>query len=485
MNRSQPRKIDRREFLRRYGIASSALTLSPFFLSRLDAYSQTTSSLTRVYRVTNVTESQGFGIPALLSLMGGIGQFINPTDIVVIKANGQWPNQGYTHTGCIKAVIDTILAIPGFSGEIIICDNLQTGGTVGATGFDAGANSRNNNWPTYNWNQLASNYRSQGKPVATRNWSLTAGGSSFLAAGWTAPTTLPSFISWNPANGEGWGRYFFSCGGQPTFLSCPVFQSPLTPGRLIDLQNGGGVWEGGASGGYTTRRVKVICMPTLNNHSAQPGSQDAAGVTSAIKCFFGATEIPGGAPAHTCALFNGFYAAHGYCQISNGIQTNFGQTIGMLAASYIQNVYAPVLFITGAIYSGWASRGLSAPAGTAVATNTVLACTNPVTLDYVSCRDVISPYAPWLNPDNAQTPSGTPLYQTDQTNNTRQQMLGCINQGIGTINPQQFEIVTADCNAAPSGTRAAVEQKIRDFKAGNASEQDVKNALQNYMQTNQ
>ena len=62
---------------------------------------------------------------------------------------------------------------------------------------------------------------------------------------------------------DGWSRYFFknATSGLNTYLSYPVFQSPLTSGRMIDLKNG--VWE---NGGYTGRKVKVIVMPTLNNH---------------------------------------------------------------------------------------------------------------------------------------------------------------------------------------------------------------------------
>ena len=51
-----------------------------------------------------------------------------------------------------------------------------------------------------------------------------------------------------------------------------------------------------------------------------------------------------------------------------------------------------------------------------------------MTLDYVACRDVISPYAAWLNPD--------------LNNNTRKQIVGCNSQGIGTIDPSMFQIVT-------------------------------------------
>ena len=114
--------------------------------------------------------------------------------------------------------------------------------------------------------------------------------------------------------------------------------------------------------------------------------------------------------------------------------------------------------------------------GDATATNTVLACENPVTLDYVSCRDVISPYAPWLNPDPA--PNAPP-----EALHTRQQILGCNSQGIGTIDPQKFEVLAFDFNH-PTASRMDVERKLRDFKAGRASQQDVKDTVNLYLQSN-
>jgi hypothetical protein len=124
-------------------------------------------------------------------------------------------------------------------------------------------------------------------------------------------------------------------------------------------------------------------------------------------------------------------------------------------------MYSPMLYITAAMWAGYYSR-----TDDAVATNTVLACANPVTLDYVACRDVISPYASWLNPD--------------QNNNTRAQIVGCNSQGIGTIDPTQFEIITYDFNQ-PAATPVDIERKIRDFQAGQASEQQVKDMIRTYM----
>jgi uncharacterized protein (DUF362 family) len=62
----------------------------------------------------------------VIEMAGGIQRFIDSNDVVVLKPNGQWPNQGYTHTQCIKALIDEILERPGgFSGEIILTEHVH------------------------------------------------------------------------------------------------------------------------------------------------------------------------------------------------------------------------------------------------------------------------------------------------------------------------------------------------------------------------
>ena len=355
-----PYHMTRRQFLRRYGIASGAITLSPFFIERFASVCQAATALTRVYKVMNGDCFQNTA--KLWNMLDGPAKYIGPNDIVVIKGNAQWPNQGYTHTGCIKGVIDQILGIPGYSGEILICDNVQTNNVTGATGFDATngtngtTNNRVNNWSTYNWNQLAASYQSLGNPVATVQWKTDTT--------WrTPPSQLPGWSTWNPANGvpasgTAWSRYFLNYNGRPTFLSYPVFQSPLTSGRMIDMQNG--VWQNGS---YTGQKVKTIVMPTLNNHGT--GSQDAAGVTSAVKSFFGATEM---SPVYG-SLWNGYADAH-YSSFAQGSAQCIGQLVGL----YINTMYTPILYITAAMWSGWYSR--TSLTG-AAATNTVLACEEP------------------------------------------------------------------------------------------------------------
>jgi hypothetical protein len=429
----QRHRMSRREFLRHFGIASSAITFSAFFMDRFAAVSEAAVQLTRVYKVKNGDCFQNTA--KLWEMLDGPAKYIGANDIVVIKCNAQWPNQGYTHTGCIKGVIDTILQIPNFSGQILICDNTTNGGSAGGWGFDATVSNRVHNWPDHNWNTLAAAYQAAGKPVATKKWTQ----------GPWRNISFPSFSEWNPANGEGWSRSFFTHNGRSTYLSYPVFESPLTSGLMIDMKNG--AWKNGV---YTGQRVKTIFMPTLNNHGS--GSEDYAGITSAVKSFFGATEIHVGDDA----TFNGYYHIHSssYTQYS-------ALTAGELVGRYINTMYSPTLFITAAMWSGWQSR-----VGSAAETKTVLACSNPVSLDYIASRDVISPYASWLNPDN--------------NNNTRKQLLGCSSQGIGTLDSQNIEVLAYDFSN-PGANRLDVERKIRNFKSGTASEQEVKDTINLYM----
>lgn len=353
-----------------------------------------------VYKVNNGDSFQN--IAKLFQLMGGIGNFIDATDTVVIKGNGQWPYQGYTHTGCIKAVVDEILAIPGFSGEVLICDNTQAYGSAGMTGFDAQAWARDRNWASKNWNELAADYQTAGKSVAAKRW--VSGGPS-----------LTSPLSSTPGS-DGWVREYFSFKTLPNevYLSYPIFESPLTPGRWIDMKNG--IWQGG---GYTGAKVKAIFMPTLNNHGDKGVTGgDYAGATSAIKSFFGATEITGGAD-HTVS---GRMNIHG-----STFSQDRADWAGELVAKFINDFYAPVLYITAAMWSGWESRW-----DQAAETKTVLACTNPVTLDYVACKQVLWPAHPAFT-----------FLDPDQNNNTRNQILGCLSGGIGTIDPAYFSVVSA------------------------------------------
>ena len=366
---------------------------------------------TNVFVSKNGTVAEN--IEKALHLAGGIHDYINATDIVILKCNAQWPNQGYTNTECIKEVIDAILAIPSFSGEILICDNIQNAAYDTDCGFLASVGNRTHNWADHNWSTLAAAYQGTGDPVAIFRWENGA-----LAAG-----VLGDGIA-NGSEGEGWVREFFSFHGINTYLSYPCFESPLTAGKIIDPKNGIYV-----DGELTGQAVKTICMPTLNNHGS--GSEDYAGVTSAIKCFFGMTEIHTGDNDTVEHGGDTYYHIHSVSYTSSK-----AEYAGELAAHFINNQYAPVLYITCAEWSGHHSR-----TGAATQTKTILICENPATLDYVSCRDVISPISSWLDPT---VPSNT----TDQID-------GCITGGVGD---KDDNVVSYDFNG---GTMALVQSRAQ------------------------
>lgn len=426
-------RMSRRQFLRHFGIASGAITFSPLFAERMwNAFAQTTT--VKVYLVRNGNHIQNTS--KALELVGGVDSIVGQNDIVVLKCNGQWPNRGYTHTGCVKGMIDEILAIPGFDGEIHICDNVQTYGSTGQFGFDAGAGHRNDNWPDHNWNSLAAEYQDANKPVATKRWYNTI-----------------TDIRGAAGLKDGWLRTYFDFYGIPTFLSCPVYESPLTAGRMIDLRRG--VWEDGSYS--ATQRLKVIYLPTLNYHS------DYAGITSAVKCFFGSTEIPGG----IYGTFRGHYQIHSSSYQHAGYSPNINAfRAGELTARYMVTMNAPDLFMTCAMYSGHNGRWASA-----AQTDTVLACANPVSLDYIACKNVIGPLRGdgQLNPDIDQP--------------VRRQLLGCVAGGIGTIDPARIELIEYDFNNPEGATRKDVEQALRDYRYGVIQESRVKEVIQAYMES--
>jgi len=424
-NEDSPLPISRREALKTCGVAMGAAALGSLIGCKNDSQpagpgddagtdsEQTPDAgngppddeIPDVALVKNGTFEQN--VSMALAMMGGIDRYVNQDDVVIIKGNGQWPNHGYTHTGCIRAVIDEIFsAYPSFAGEILICDNVQAYGAAGQFGFDATPSHRNHNWDVYNWNELAEHFHQAGRPVATRRWYSAEANSS------------PADDISGPADGEGWIREFFEFPPLQAYLSYPVFESPLTPGRMIDPVHG--VWEGGATGGYTGRRVRVIQMPTLNYHGPY------AGVTSAIKSTFGSTEIIDGAYAQFRGAYNIHHAAF---QGDNGA---YAARSGELVARYLQRFYAPVLYLTAAIWVGHNGRW-----NTPAAADTVLACLNPATLDYVACRDVIAPLS--TNHVGELDPTVDSL--------ARRQIEGCVAGGIGTMDEGSFTLQIHDFSA--------------------------------------
>ena len=338
----------------------------------------------------------------VIALAGGIQQFVAHDDVVVLKPNGQWPNQGYTHTLSMKALIDVILNRPGgFTGEIIITEHVHRDPIETLSDrycWNMSPENRQRNWLDMNYFELINDYHTRGFPNVNAIPMCDASANSDWAVA-TGPGDVP-------AGKHGWVRLpaYTAANGNQYHPSYAILRSSYT-GSLVDLKNG--VW---ANGDYTGQRVRLMLLPTLNNHSGLD-SEDYAGPTSAVKCHIGFIE---GTSLHSV----------GY---SSGDPDAVGESVGHL----ITEVISPTFYLTCAEWTGYGGRTNAS----ATQTRTVGLCANPATLDYWMCKYVMLPCRPsqtFMNPDN--------------DNNLRKTLLGCLSRGVGTVD--ESEMVVHQVNLA-------------------------------------
>jgi len=397
--------LTRRQFIARLSALTAAPLIGPRLLRWATRLSHAQALPAHIYVARDGTPVTN--VQRVIALAGGIQNFIGHDDAVVLKPNGQWPLQGYTHTECIKALIDVILNRPGgFAGEIIIAEHVHRDPTEAMKGnycwnMSAGYN-RTNNWPDMNYFELVNDYHARGIPNVIAIPLYDSGQGSFVTV--TGPAGLA-------AGQHGWVRttYTTAANSRTVRLSHAILRSSYS-GKLIDLKNG--VWENGA---YNGQQVKLIFLPTLNNH-ASFNSEDYAGPTSALKCHLGMVEFAGA---------SGTYSLHGVGYDTPISPQAMGESVGHL----ITQVVSPTFYMTCAEYTGYRSRTDS----TAAHTKTVGLCADPVTLDYWICKYVMYPCATsqaFMNPDN--------------DNHLRQALIGCNSKGVGTINESEMVVHLSD-----------------------------------------
>jgi len=402
--------ISRRQFIRGLGV-TAASTLGQHYLRPALAQDPTHT----VYVVRNGTPVAN--VQKVIQLAGGIDHFVGQNDVVVLKPNGQWRNQGYTHTLCMKALIDVILNRPGgFGGEVMIAEHVHRDPSTAMQNvycWNMAPSNRVNNWPDMNYLELVSDYHTRGHTNVTARPLYDVGQS----ADWES-VSGPGEIS---AGKNGWVRttYTTTANSRTVNLSHPIIRSSYS-GKLIDLGKTGGVWEGG---GYNAQQVKLIFLPTLNNHGWGVTVEDYAGPTSAVKCHLGIVEFGGSGP----------YSLHSVGYSSTASQNRpdaVGESIGHL----ITQILAPTFYLTCAEYTGHVSRESTSAAHT----KTVGLCTDPVTLDYWMCKHIFKPIA------------NQEFVDADNENNLRRTLLGCNSKGVGTLDANQIEVIEANLADLPN-----------------------------------
>ena len=385
-----------------------------------------------------VYQSQG-GSPKenmrqLIDAMGGIETIIGKEDIVIIKPNAQWWNQGMTNTDLMKSFIDSILSINGFAGEVIIAENHQYREPNSRGWITEKRNGR------FNYNELIAHFNNRGHRNVTKYHWQCAGDNPVPLQG---DACCGNRVS-GPSQGDGyvWREdiVYTAPNGRECLMTYPIFTSSYS-GFTIDLKNG--AWK---EGHYVkSKKVKFINFSALNHHGAY------AGVTASIKNLMGVVDM-------TCGFQGrepeGTYNTH-FIGISDLIKTKRKKLIwriwtingfrdraehwahrnfhfaGGALGTFMREIKMPDLNIISAEWVGWGSRTDTTKS---TRTKTVLASKDPVALDYVSARDVLLEATPatekYYRKLNDPTIEG-PFYRF---------LLECNKQGIGNLNENRIKI---------------------------------------------
>ncbi|MBW1827618.1 MAG: DUF362 domain-containing protein [Deltaproteobacteria bacterium] len=344
-----------------------------------------------VYRAVNGHPSEN--LSKVIDLMGGIETFIGPDDVVVIKPNVQWWNQGVPNLSALNAFVDLIMnRRGGFHGEVVLAENCHRGASPWESLHSGWAPvfSRNSDLDQiYNFNDLGGHL----KKKYHDNFSIC----HLIDVDAGNPRVF------SPEDGTGY-VYCDGNGGVPlisldngargddfreVIMTYPIFKTDK--GTLVDFKNG--IWE---KGRYTDQPLKFINFAALNHHSTY------CGATSSIKNYLGISDISGGSDPHKNGkLTEKYYNFHSF----PFNKWTPGPEPGMIGAEigvFLNTIRNADLNITTAEWIGLASR-TEAPVAR---TRTVLASTDPVALDFHSTKYLLYPNSkvPVHNPDDIQRP---------------------------------------------------------------------------------
>lgn len=375
-----------------------------------------------------------------LDMMGGIQKYINKNDIVVIKPNAQRYNQGMTNTDSMRAFIDLVLGVDGFSGEIIIAENHQHHEDNCCGWSTTQSNGK------FNLNELVEHYNSRGHENVTKYHWHVAGKCSYPLEGDAQGDSRVR----GPEDGDGYvwmeDNYYLAPSGRKCLMTYPVFTSSYS-GVTVDLKNG--AWKDGKY--LEDRTVKFINFSCLNHHGPY------AGVTASVKNLMGVVDMTCGFPGDSYSetynthhigvsrkkhwLYHGHWRLREYkgkikYRIKNLMYRDFHHTGGALG-HFMRTVRRPDLNIIAAHMVGWGDR---LDTTKAFYPKALLASTDPVALDYVAAKEVLLPGTP----KGEYERSGISLRELndpdDKDGPFYKFLLEANRQGIGSLDPDKIKV---------------------------------------------
>jgi hypothetical protein len=368
----------RREILRKILMGWGLIPLRPVAL-----LSATTSrkkmageQLRTLYRSVNGTPREN--LAKVFDLMGGVGKFVGQDDLVVIKPNAQWWNQGAPNLSALKMLVELIMERPGgFRGEVVLAENCHRGPSPW-TSVDSGWKhefDRNSDLPGI------------GNLGAFADFLKKRYGERFTVCHWLDVKHGARRV-YGPGDGNGYvycdgtgGIHLIACDNgrigekrRATIMTYPIFSTDK--GTIVDFMHG--IW---GKGSYTGQLLRFINFAALNHHSVY------CGVTSSLKNYLGVTDLSGGPdPVSGGRLAGGFCNFHSFPFDKWGPGPQPGM-LGKEVGVFLETVRKADLNITSAEWVGLASR-VDPPVAR---TRAILACTDPVALDYHAAKHLLYP----------------------------------------------------------------------------------------------
>lgn len=353
-----------------------------------------------IYRSVNGKPAENMA--KIIDLMGGIDKVIGQQDVVVLKPNVQWWNQGSPNIAAIDTFVTMIMERSGgFKGEIVIAENNHLGSKPWNRAGWAKSFERNSDLPgIVNYNQLAESLKKKYEDrfsvchwidigLGARRIYSPMDGTGYVLCDGTGGVPLLSVS--NGLNNEK---------RREVIMSYPIFKTDR--GTIVDLKNG--IWSKGA---YTGQPLKFINCAALNHHSFY------CGPTSAVKNFLGVSDISGGPdPAQNGKLSGQYYNFHSF-PFNKWSKGPVPGMLGLEIGIFLNTIRKPDLNITTAEWVGLSTRTEPPVAHT----RAICASKDPVALDYHCAKYILHPnsHIRLHDPEFAQGPFYADLVQCAQT----------------------------------------------------------------------
>jgi hypothetical protein len=381
----------RRNFLKKLIILGGMITIRSEAGAAVPVRKPLKEPLCTLFRSVNGSPEDN--LRKVIELAGGIEGIVGHDDVVIIKPNVQWWNQGAPNLSALKTFVELIMERRGgFRGEVIIAENCHRGqypstsmGAGWALSFERNADIAGVN----NMNELSALLKRKYRDgFSLCHWlDISCGGKRVFK-----PADGPGYVY---CDGTG-GVPLISCDNgrsgpdhRATIMTYPIFTTDR--GTVVDFKHG--VWE---KGSYTDQRLRVINFAALNHHSTY------CGMTSAVKNYMGITDLSGGPDPHNNGRLTGdYYNFHSF-PFNKWAPGPESGMLGKAIGTFMKTIRKADLNITTAEWVGLTSRTDPPVAQT----RGILASTEPVALDYHAAKYVLYPNSRLMlhNPDNTEGP---------------------------------------------------------------------------------